>query len=443
MKKDRAKKILSILLLSTLVLSTMFSVGCTKTPSSSQPQSQAPDPTQISATLNYFEPHYLVDSNVKAIDATIAAFNKVYPNIKIEIQYVPAADRTAKFIAAMAANQGPDVVCLGNIADYYQFVQSGFLKEMDSTFIAKPDEYWAKFPKNFVDALTIKGKKYGIPYYSGPHAMIYNKAAYAAAGITEFPKTWSEFKIVAKKLTRDTNGDGKIDQYGLTFPSLDVQAPRIFTMFAWSNGGEIIDSNGNPTINSPKCVEALTYLTSLVKEGLVPPGIGETSLAVNDEYFGTGAAATKIEGNWDMAQIPAKYPTMAGNIDAYPMIANDGKTPVSMNILGSYAITTQTKNAEASFAFLNYMMTDECQQLFLNKAGMGPVTNSAIAANKNAPIYGGFIQSLATSKIRPMNQSSTEVDDIIREALQSAYLGKATPQQALDAANEKLKAVLK
>ncbi len=34
-------------------------------------------------------------------------------------------------------------------------------------------------------------------------------------GITELPQTWDELRLVAKKLTDDTNGDIRVDRYGL------------------------------------------------------------------------------------------------------------------------------------------------------------------------------------------------------------------------------------
>ena len=47
----------------------------------------------------------------------------------------------------------------------------------------------------------------------------------------------------AKKLTKDIDGDGKIDQYGLGVEASIIRlAPLV-----WSNGGEIVDSEKNPT----------------------------------------------------------------------------------------------------------------------------------------------------------------------------------------------------
>ena len=48
---------------------------------------------------------------------------------------------------------------------------------------------------------------------------------------------------MAKKLTLDKDGDGKTDQYGLGVEASIIRlAPLV-----WSNGGEIVNSQKNPT----------------------------------------------------------------------------------------------------------------------------------------------------------------------------------------------------
>ena len=50
----------------------------------------------------------------------------------------------------------------------------------------------------------------------------YNKKYWRKAGLTDqdIPKTWDEFIAVAKKLNKDTDGDGKIDRFAFTAASV-------------------------------------------------------------------------------------------------------------------------------------------------------------------------------------------------------------------------------
>ena len=65
-----------------------------------------------------------------------------------------------------------------------------------------------------VESATYNGKLYGLPWYAGNRSVYYRKDWFAEEGIEEFPTTWEDFVEVAIRLTKDTDGDGKIDRYG-------------------------------------------------------------------------------------------------------------------------------------------------------------------------------------------------------------------------------------
>ena len=54
---------------------------------------------------------------------------------------------------------------------------------------------------SFVDIGKYQGKNYALPYYFGSRYVFYRKDVWAAAGITEAPKTLAEFDADVKKLT--------------------------------------------------------------------------------------------------------------------------------------------------------------------------------------------------------------------------------------------------
>ena len=399
---------------------------------------------ELAGTLKYFEPHYSDPSVKLAVDESVRMFQQIHPKVQFDIQYVPMAERTARFLAAMAANDGPDVACVGNFGDYRAFVEADYLLEMGDKFISNPTEYWNRFPKAFVDYMTIDGKRYGILYYSGPYAIFYNKKAYAEAGITTMPRTWPEFRETMKKLTVDKNGDGRIDQYGFVMPTVREVAPRIFSMMAWSNGGAVSrDDLTTVTINSPECVEALDFLTSMFTDGSIPPGIVTGADDESGELFGNGVAVSRFEGIWSLMSIPTSYPQLTDNIGVYPIPAPVGKQGVPLSILAVYSLTSQTRNIPASFAFIDFITTDPVQQMYLNVAGYGPITHSAIDANMDNPVFGGFITLMNNARIKPIFKNDGQVDDIIREAMQRSFLRQSTPKEALDIAAEKLRPVIR
>ena len=196
------------------------------------------------------------------------------------------------------------------------------------------------------------------------------------------------------------------------------------------------------TINSPNNVQALEYLTSLVKDGLVPPGVGASDGTVEAQQFGSGLVSTMFNGNWGIASLTTSYPALKDNIGVYPIPAPAGKTAQALSIFAVYGISTCSKNPQAAFLFEDFITSAASQQAYLDVAGYLPVTKEALASNKNNAVYGGFVQSMDNARLLPIWPKDSQVQDLMRQAMQASYLGTATPKQALDTAQNSFKLLL-
>lgn len=78
-----------------------------------------------------------------------------------------------------------------------------------------------------------------------PQAIIYRKDRFKEAGL-EIPKTWDEFVECAKALTKDTDGDGEVDQWGFGMVgSNNSSGQSRFMSYLWSNGVDCVtDTDG-------------------------------------------------------------------------------------------------------------------------------------------------------------------------------------------------------
>jgi multiple sugar transport system substrate-binding protein len=170
-------------------------------------------------------------------------FNQTHPQIQIESLYVGQADQQMpKILAAVVGNASPDLL-------WFAPTITGQLVELDA--LVALDEYLENSPvKNEIDpalfaSIEYKGKIWAVPFATNNVGVFYRPSLFKAAGITELPKTWEEFRQVAKKLTRDTNGDGKIDQHGMVLP-LGKGEFAVFTWlpFLWSGGGNTATRGG-------------------------------------------------------------------------------------------------------------------------------------------------------------------------------------------------------
>lgn len=94
--------------------------------------------------------------------------------------------------------------------------------------------------------------------------------------------TWEKMAEIARQATKDTDGDGVIDQMGLY-----ADSQRLFTHAVASWGASFereVDGRKEFALNDPKAIEALEFVTGLFKEGVASP-----------DYWGH-----RKEGDWAM-----------------------------------------------------------------------------------------------------------------------------------------------
>jgi multiple sugar transport system substrate-binding protein len=107
-----------------------------------------------------------------------------------------------------------------------------------------------------------------LPMQVGPRAFYYNKTLLKSVGAKDpwddlkGDWTWDDLVAAAQKATRDTNGDGKTDQWGIQIPLANLSEG--YAMFAWTLGGAPADyKNMKFTLTSPQFREAAQFVHDL------------------------------------------------------------------------------------------------------------------------------------------------------------------------------------
>ncbi|MFP4385412.1 MAG: ABC transporter substrate-binding protein [Spirochaetia bacterium] len=127
-----------------------------------------------------------------------------------------------------------------------------------------------------VDSFRYEDGLYGLPYFMSFRMFYYNKAIFRDAGLDPDnpPETWEELVAAAKATTKDTTGNGKVDQWGLLPTGIGDADNSVmdFQMLYYLSGGDgLFDENDNPTFNSPAGVKALTLYKELYEAEVVDP----------------------------------------------------------------------------------------------------------------------------------------------------------------------------
>ncbi len=113
--------------------------------------------------------------------------------------------------ADFSAGAGPDIMTLH--ANYAaEFGAGGYFYPLNNFPDFEQVKQW--FEPNVIESTRYKDNYYGLPSSAIVFVLVCNKQLFDAEGIAP-PKTWSQFREAAKRLTKDLDGDGVMDQYGL------------------------------------------------------------------------------------------------------------------------------------------------------------------------------------------------------------------------------------
>ena len=171
----------------------------------------------------------------------IPGFEKLNPNVKMEYEALPWDQYWTKIAALAASGTMPDVYC-NSVAYLWDHANKNMSANIQALFDRdlKADEYFMDLTdvERYPDA---QGDLYGFPFRWGDGALFYNKKLFDEAGL-EYPNenwTYDDVLAAAQKLTKDTDGDGEPDQWGLLATMNHIMLDAIIK----SNRGRALDGH--------------------------------------------------------------------------------------------------------------------------------------------------------------------------------------------------------
>ena len=150
------------------------------------------------------------------MDKAIAAFEESHPGVKIHYDSGILKEDYSEWCARkLLRGDLPDVFMVLD-TDFNQYCSLGALKNLDDIITEDTEFDESKYFTTALDIGKNSGHQYALPYEVVPTLLFVNKSLLAKEGI-EMPKqdwTWSDMYEICRKVTRDKDGDGLIDQFG-------------------------------------------------------------------------------------------------------------------------------------------------------------------------------------------------------------------------------------
>ncbi|MES1170432.1 MAG: ABC transporter substrate-binding protein, partial [Leifsonia sp.] len=216
-------------------------------------------------------------------------FEKAYPGVTVTFQAI--TDYEGDVATMLNTKNYGDVLLIPNsvgrdqLADY--FVPLGSVKDLSKTY-------------RFIQEQSFDNKGYGIAITGNAQGILYNKKVWAAAGLTDLPKTPDEFVADLKQIKSNTDATPLYTNYKDGWP-----------MSQWEGNRGILGdpnvSNELTTDTSPWAadkyhgiVDGLLY--DVVHDGLTEADPTTTDWEGSKGLLGSGKVGTMVLGSWAITQ---------------------------------------------------------------------------------------------------------------------------------------------
>ena len=266
---------------------------------------------------------------------------------------------------------------------------------------------------------------FGLPRDFQTIVMFYNKDMFDAAGVP-YPQagwTWDDVRETAKKLTKDKDGDGKIDQYGMATDLWDMELT--WSEAIWSYGGDIISADHMKTlIGEPKAREAWQLLYDMMWKDKSMPDT-TTAGQYGLDLFQAGIAAMTPIGHW----VVPGYAASNFKWDVAPMPTGPAGQATSVNSAG-FVMAKDSKHPDEAWKFIEYVLSPAGQtalaELGLAIPVLKPIAESPVfLEQKTADINQQvFLDSLAFAHMKPVFKGYDEWSAAVGDGMATIWTGR-------------------
>ena len=397
--------------------------------------------------------HSFVQSTAPALEELIARFETEHPGIRVDAQYIPTGDALVqKLVTSVQSGTAPDI----------SWIHSNYLEDLvaaDAVYEMKhftegPDGLDSSDLADIHPALiqygSWRGTLYSMPMEATNLGLVYNRDHFRDAGLDPDapPSDWNQLLEFAKTLTKDTNGDGKIDRVGFmpaVVPADGPQGPYMmwqWTPFLWQAGGYLYSLDQKSVLfDGDPGIAALQFWKDLYDAQHLRDFSYDWITA-----FASGQTSMMLDGPWNLP----RYPEMLKGIDWAIGMLPAGPEKRATVVAGEYlAIFKQSQHPDSAWAFVKWMVDPEIQAFWSMKSGYLPIRSAVHDIDWYEQFLGehpgqkAFVDQMAFAQAqRSLDFHALEIERQLTIAIERATVGGLDPATVLHKAAERSNAML-
>ena len=254
------------------------------------------------------------------MDDAIARFEAAHPNVRVKYTSGILGEDYSEWLSGRyLLGREPDVMVILP-EDFIRLSDKGALKRLEPYKVTDAHVNWEDFYPAALQSGADNGIQYALPLECVPQMMFINKTLLQKEGIPipDSDWTWDDFYNICEKVTKDTDGDGIVDQFGV----YDYGWDEAMT----ANGCSLVSEDGRQCLlDQTAQEEAVSFAQKLfrlnqgskIDEKTFDEGCVAFRPLLFSEYRGYEPYPWRIKRSsnfeWDCIPMPAGISADAGN----------------------------------------------------------------------------------------------------------------------------------
>ncbi|GGS55612.1 sugar ABC transporter substrate-binding protein [Actinokineospora fastidiosa] len=359
-------------------------------------------------------------------------FQAAHPGVTVKYEVQQWNGIQDKLTTALASNDAPDVIEIGNTQSP-KFAQQRVLLDISADTASFNKDQWLS---GLEGSATWDGKQYAVPFYAANRVVLYRKDMFEQAGVTAEPTNRAEWLAAIEKLKAKFGSDKD-------FQALYLPGQNWYSLlsFIWDEGGDIATQDGTTfkaALDSPQAKAGLEFYKELVEaSGTKAPKDADEQTPEQAGIYGGGKVAMIIGLPWEVATAAKSDPKITELTGAFPIPGKAGPAPVFQG--GSnLAIPANSKDQDLAKEYIKLISSAKYQSEFA-KAGMIPGTSTDLSAlEAGGPASAAMAKSSTNGKGVPATPGWATIEagqNPLKDMLTAYLTGAKSIDQATADAN--------